>query len=137
MGPGMTPPASCSMIFPLWILRLTCPPRPQRSGIGIQTLARAEQRVGKSLDAEITLYSGDAALESLAAEFDLAAICNVSGAKVVMGQGEGFVGETGVAVEVTPSEAPKCSRCWTHSPAVDEESELCPRCAAVLKKITL
>jgi predicted amidophosphoribosyltransferase len=38
---------------------------------------------------------------------------------------------------VEPSQAPKCSRCWTHNTQVDPETELCPRCAQVLKKITL
>ena len=72
-------------------------------------------------------------------DHDLAAICIVSKVTVVDGEGEGLKGENfaGVTVAVKPSEALKCSRCWTHNALVDAESELCPRCAGVLKKIQL
>ena len=55
------------------------------------------------------------------------------------GEGEGLPGENfpGVTVAVKPSEAPKCSRCWTHSELVDPETELCPRCAAVLQNMVI
>ena len=93
-------------------------------------LARSAKTVGKSLDAEITLYCGDEgkkALENLA-DMDLANLCIVSALEQAEGEGEGVPGESfpGVTVAVRPSETPKCSRCWTHSPAVD------PRCKTVL-----
>ncbi len=99
-------------------------------------LARSAKTVGKSLDAEITLYCGDEgkkALENLA-DMDLANLCIVSALEQAEGEGEGVPGESfpGVTVAVRPSETPKCSRCWTHSPAVDPETELCPRCKTVL-----
>ena len=104
-------------------------------------LARSEKKVGKSLDAEITLYLNDAAKAEFDAmgEKDLAEICIVSKVTAVAGAGEGVEGENfpGVTVSVVPSEMPKCSRCWVHNENVDEELELCPRCAAVYKKITL
>ena len=103
--------------------------------------ARAEKKVGKSLDAEITLYLTDEAKAAYDAmgDKDLAEICIVSKVTAVAGAGEGVEGENfpGVTVGVVPSEMPKCSRCWTHNENVDEALELCPRCAAVYKKISL
>ena len=98
--------------------------------------ARAAKTVGKSLDAEVTLYFSGEAKQTLAelADMDLANLCIVSALDTKEGPGEGFAGESGVTVAVRPSQAPKCSRCWTHSPLVDPETELCPRCAAVLKE---
>ncbi len=103
--------------------------------------ARSQKLVGKSLDAEITLYvgaEGKAALDAMGQK-NLSEICIVSGVAVAEGQGQGMEGENfpGVTIAVAPSEAPKCSRCWTHDAAVDPESELCPRCAAVFKKIEI
>ena len=100
-------------------------------------LSRAQKTVGKPLDAEVTLYlsqEGRKAFDAMG-EKDLAPICIVSKVTVVDGEGEGLPGESfpGITVAVAPSQAPKCSRCWTHSEDVDPETELCPRCAAVLK----
>ena len=103
--------------------------------------ARAEKKVGKSLDAEITLYLSDAAKAEYDAmgDKDLSEICIVSKVTAVVGNGEGVEGENfpGVTVAVVPSEMPKCSRCWAHNENVDAELELCPRCAAVYKKISV
>lgn len=101
--------------------------------------ARSQKLVGKSLDAEVTLYFNEAGkkeFESMG-QHDLAAVCIVSKVTVTEGEGEGLAGENfpGVTVAVAPAEAPKCSRCWTHNVQVDPETELCPRCAGVLKKI--
>ena len=103
--------------------------------------ARAQKTVGKPLDAEVTLYLNEEGRKSFDAmgQHDLAAICIVSKVTVAEGEGQGLAGENfpGVTVAVGPSQAPKCSRCWAHSDAVDPETELCPRCAAVLKKIEI
>ena len=103
--------------------------------------ARAQKLVGKSLDAEVTLYlnaEGKAAFDAMG-QHDLAAVCIVSKVTVVEGEGQGVAGENfpGVTIAVAPSQAPKCSRCWAHNEQVDAETELCPRCAAVLKKIQI
>ncbi len=100
-------------------------------------LSRAQKVVGKSLDAQVTLYLQDAELPLNPQE--LAAIFIVSEVVVSDTPVEGIPGESfaGVTVAVAPSEAPKCSRCWTHSPLVDAQSELCPRCAAVLEGVEL
>ena len=98
-------------------------------------LARANKTVGKPLDAEVTLYFSEEGKKQYEAmgQHDLAAICIVSKVTVAEGAGQGVEGENfpGVTIAVTPSQAPKCSRCWTHNEQVDPETELCPRCAAV------
>ena len=103
--------------------------------------ARAQKIVGKALDAEVTLYLDGEGRKNFDAmgDHDLAAIFIVSKVTVKDGQGEGMPGESfeGVTIQVEPSEAPKCSRCWNHNDKVDPETELCPRCAAVYKKISL
>ena len=103
--------------------------------------ARAQKLVGKSLDAEVTLYlnaEGKDAFDAMG-QHDLAAVCIVSKVIVAEGEGQGVAGENfpGVTIAVAPSQAPKCSRCWAHNEQVDAEMELCPRCASVLKKIQI
>ncbi len=103
--------------------------------------ARGQKLVGKSLDAEVTLYltaKGKEAFDAMG-QHDLAAVCIVSKVTVVEGEGQGVAGENfpGVTIAVAPSQAPKCSRCWAHNDQVDAETELCPRCAGVLKKIQI
>ncbi len=103
--------------------------------------ARGQKLVGKSLDAEVTLYltaEGKEAFDAMG-QHDLAAVCIVSKVTVVEGEGQGVAGESfpGVTIAVAPSQAPKCSRCWAHNDQVDAETELCPRCAGVLKKIQI
>ena len=97
--------------------------------------------MGKALDAEVTLYLDSEGRKNFDAmgDHDLAAIFIVSKVTVEDGAGEGMPGESfpGVTIRVEPSEAPKCSRCWNHNEKVDPETELCPRCAAVYKKIAL
>ena len=101
--------------------------------------ARAQKIVGKSLDAEVTLYLSEESCKVYEAvgDHDPAAIFIVSKVSVAEGEGEGVTGETGITVAVKPAEGPKCSRCWVHNDLVDQETELCPRCLAVYKKITL
>ena len=103
--------------------------------------ARGQKLVGKSLDAEVALYltaEGKKAFDAMG-QHDLAAVCIVSKVTVVEGEGQGVAGENfpGVTIAVAPSQAPKCSRCWAHNDQVDAETELCPRCAGVLKKIQI
>ncbi len=100
--------------------------------------ARAEKTVGKSLDAEVTLYVSAQAQKDFeqASCMDLAECFIVSRVHVVYRQEEGFMGENfpGVSILVEPSGAAKCDRCWIHHHRVDEQG-LCPRCAAVVGTI--
>ena len=109
--------------------------------------ARNEQGVKKNQDAAIVLHLSDtqfadwekgAFLPGFDAA-DLAAIFIVSQVQLEKGQGHGYQSEAfpGMSIGVSASEAPKCSRCWNHNQQVDPETELCPRCAGVLKKIKI
>ena len=102
-------------------------------------LARAEKRIGKPLDAAVTLFvspAAEAAFGDITAA-ELRPLCIVSELSLVHEAGEGFAGEfDGLTVRVSGSELPKCERCWTHSESVGSNSEhpgLCARCAAALK----
>ena len=103
-------------------------------------LARTEKKVGKPLDAKLTLFVSDSAKETFARikDVNFNQLCIVSETDVVEGEGEGYQGEqfAGLTVKVEPSTAPKCPRCWMHSATVgtdSEEPELCARCAAAIK----
>ncbi|MBQ8975546.1 MAG: isoleucine--tRNA ligase, partial [Oscillospiraceae bacterium] len=105
-------------------------------------LSRAQKTVGKPLDADITLYVDDTAKTAFA-ELEgenLKQLFIVSSVKVVYGSGEGYTGTefTGVTVNVVPSQAPKCVRCWCHDEHIGEDSEhpeLCPRCAQTVREL--
>ncbi len=97
-------------------------------------LERAEKRVGKPLDAEVTLSFADPAEAEALRNADLKTLFIVSKVELAAGAAEGFRGEVpGLTVTVRPSEEPKCERCWIHDKAVNAEG-LCPRCAAVLSE---
>ena len=102
-------------------------------------LARGEKRIGKPLDAKVTLYVSDGAAGPFreVENENLAAICIVSELSVVYGSGEGYRGENfdGLTVAVESSSLPKCERCWTHSDSVGRSTEhpcLCARCAEAI-----
>ena len=103
-------------------------------------LSRAEKRIGKPLDARVTLYAKEEAakvLDTLDAKA-LPALFIVSEAEIVSGEGEGVPGENlpGLTVKVESSTLPKCERCWTHSDTVGSDSAhptLCARCAAAVR----
>ena len=98
--------------------------------------ARAEKRVGKSLDAAVKLTFTPDGMKTYRTieKHDLKPNFIVSAREIAEGEAEGLKGENfeGVTITVAPSDAPKCSRCWNRNPKVDPETELCPRCAAVL-----
>ena len=104
---------------------------------GVLEKARADKRIGKALEARVTLQGADevkAACEGL----NLAEICIVSavdwcepeeGSEVAQG-----VNFPGLTVGVSEAKGEKCPRCWMHSLQANEEG-LCPRCAAVIAKL--
>ncbi|WP_186566694.1 isoleucine--tRNA ligase [Lawsonibacter celer] len=98
--------------------------------------ARAEKRIGKSLEAKVTLHLSTqyAAVKGEDPAF-LADLFIVSAVEL----GPDAAGEE-PTVEVAALDAPKCARCWKFDPHVGqapEHPELCPRCAAVVKKLDL
>jgi len=105
---------------------------------GVLEKARADKRIGKALEAHVTLATENAALTTACAGLNLAEICIVSavdwanpeeGAEV--GNGVNFADLT---IGVSEAKGTKCPRCWMHSVAANAEG-LCPRCAAVIAKM--
>ena len=104
-------------------------------------LARAEKRIGKSLDAAVAVYAPDSEVYALLNEFreELPTIFIVS--QVVLENAaapEGTVIEEGapIGVTVTAAAGEKCDRCWNYTTkgTRDEDGCLCPRCLRVLGK---
>jgi len=89
--------------------------------------ARSDKRLGKSLEAKVTLTVPDP--ETAFPGFDrddLATAFIVSQVELAKGA---------ESVSVTPAAGRKCERCWKHDPRVGEDAvhpTLCPRCARVL-----
>ena len=110
---------------------------------GVLELARADKRIGKSLEAHVALSAKDeAAKDALAkiAEMNLAELFIVSnvalkdetpGEGAVVGAGVNFPGLT---IEVTEATGTKCPRCWMHSLQANADG-LCPRCAKVMAEL--
>ena len=86
--------------------------------------ARAEKKIGKSLEARVTLTVGP----------ELAAVARLDAAELadvlIVSQAEVTVGEA-LAVSVDAAAGEKCPRCWKHSVQADADG-LCPRCAKVV-----
>ncbi len=104
--------------------------------------ARAAKRIGKPLEAAVTLrVKSEAARESLRAvegmnlaELFIVSQCLIAEddedeADAVTGEG---VNVPGLSVAVKEAPGTKCPRCWMHSVDADPETGLCPRCAAVV-----
>ncbi len=101
-------------------------------------LARAEKKIGKSLDAKVDIYTDDAENYALLASFDEATLEDVfitSGVTLhnTSDAPEGaFVPESGkLAVLVSEADGEKCDRCWKYSSDCihdDEGGCLCARC---------
>jgi isoleucyl-tRNA synthetase len=103
-------------------------------------LARAEKIIGKPLEAKVTIHVDEPAKKAMerVSKQHFEALFIVSEAELKEGAGQGWAGVEmpGVTIQVEPSTAEKCPRCWTHSPTVgqdDQYPELCARCARALK----
>ncbi|MBO5079010.1 MAG: class I tRNA ligase family protein, partial [Oscillospiraceae bacterium] len=106
---------------------------------GVLELARADKRIGKALEAHVTL-SHNEALEAATAGMNLAELFIVSSVEwadpedgALSGNGTNF---GGVTVGVSEAKGEKCPRCWMHSIHANAEG-LCPRCAAVISEMDL
>ena len=105
---------------------------------GILEKARADKRIGKALEAHVTLSAADESLKAACEGLNLAEICIVSacdwaaaeeGAEV--GTGVNFIDLT---IGVSEAKGEKCPRCWMHSHSAHADG-LCARCAAVVAKL--
>ena len=105
---------------------------------GVLEKARADKRIGKALEAHVTLETTDEALKAACEGVNLAEIFIVSnctwsapeeGAETASG-----VNFPSLTVGVSEAKGAKCPRCWMHSENANAEG-LCPRCAAVIAKM--
>ncbi len=103
-------------------------------------LARAEKRIGKSLDAKVTVYAPDAAafetLKAFEAELPTLFIVSQVALENTAAPADAVIEEgAAIAVKVDAAEGEKCDRCWNYTTAGFHDGEdgcLCPRCKTVL-----
>ena len=105
---------------------------------GVLEKARADKRIGKALEAHVTLATEDAAIQSACEGVNLAEVCIVSDCVWAQPEEGAEIG-TGVnypslTIGVSEAKGTKCPRCWMHSLQANAEG-LCPRCAAVVAKM--
>ena len=107
---------------------------------GVLELARADKRIGKALEAHVSLQTEDTTLLEACKDINLSEICIVSSCDWET-VAEGATVATGtnlpqLTVGVTEARGEKCPRCWMHSLQANSEG-LCPRCAAVISTMDL
>ena len=107
---------------------------------GVLELARADKRIGKALEAHVSLTTEDAALTAACEGLNLAEIFIVSSCDweatpegATTGTGANLPGLT---VGVTEARGEKCPRCWMHSTEADKNG-LCKRCASVISQLDI
>ena len=107
---------------------------------GVLELARAEKRIGKALEARVSLQTDNSELKAACEGLNLAEICIVSACSweeapegALVGKGSNFEELT---IGVSEALGVKCPRCWMHSTEADENG-LCKRCATVVSKLDI
>ena len=107
---------------------------------GVLEVARADKRIGKALEAHVSLDSQDAALKAACEGINLAEIFIVSSCDWEAAP-EGATVGTGanlptLTVGVTEARGEKCPRCWMHSEESGADG-LCKRCASVISQMDI
>ncbi len=107
---------------------------------GVLEMARGDKRIGKALEAHVSLQCSDDAVKAACEGLNLAEICIVSSCQWEP-HAQGATVGTGtnlpeLSVGVTEAHGEKCPRCWMHSTAADENG-LCPRCAGVMSRMEI
>ena len=107
---------------------------------GVLEKARADKRIGKALEAHVTLATENEALKAACEGLNLAEICIVSAVDWAAAEEGAEVGTgvnlPGLTIGVSEAKGEKCPRCWMHSENANAEG-LCPRCAAVVSKLEI
>ncbi len=108
---------------------------------GALELARADKKIGASLEAAPIIHIADPALAAALAGVDMAEVAITSGITVVRGEGpkDAFRLDevAGVAVEFRPAEGRKCARSWKILPSVGSDTDypdVTPRDAKALRE---
>ena len=111
---------------------------------GVLEAARGAKRIGKPLEASVTLHAKGASKQTVErisdmnlSELFIVSECLISDEdehdpEAVVGNGSY---NSGLTVSVKEAPGTKCPRCWMHSTKADPETGLCPRCAAVVAKL--
>ena len=111
---------------------------------GVLEAARGAKRIGKPLEASVTLHAKSASRQTVErisdmnlSELFIVSECLISDEdehdpEAVVGDGSY---NSGLTVSVKEAPGAKCPRCWMHSTKADPETGLCPRCAAVVAKL--
>ena len=109
---------------------------------GVLEKARADKRIGKPLEASVTLRaSGESkAVLDKVSDMNLKELLIVSECLIAEDDAADEAAVTasgsynpGLTVSVREAAGTKCPRCWMHSIDADAETGLCPRCKAVLE----
>ena len=107
---------------------------------GVLESARNEKRIGKALEAHVSLHTEDASVMDACKGQNMAELLIVSSCAWeaaaegdTVGQGQNL---PGVTIGVSEARGSKCPRCWMHTQEPDENG-LCKRCAAVISKMDL
>lgn len=105
---------------------------------GVLEKARADKRIGKALEAHVTLSCEDASVKAACEGQNLAELFIVSSVAWSAPE-EGAEAANGsnlpaLTVGVSEAKGAKCPRCWMHSEQANAEG-LCPRCAGVIAKM--
>lgn len=102
--------------------------------------ARVDKLIGKSLEADVTVYAKGHVLETLKAMKDVLATVFITSGALVKEDAEApenaMAGEV-VKVMVSKSTYQQCERCWIYSETVGQNHEhetLCKRCIDVIEK---
>jgi isoleucyl-tRNA synthetase len=102
-------------------------------------LARAEKKIGKSLDAKVAVYAPDAAdfalLDAFRAELPTVFIVSQVTLENAAAPADVTVEEGAtIGVSVYAADGEKCDRCWNYTTngTRTDDGCLCPRCRAVL-----
>ena len=112
---------------------------------GVLESARAAKRIGKPLEAAVTLRPTEeesrSMLENLS-DMNLEELFIVSKCLVAEDETEAEAAAAahgsqypGLHISVVEAPGTKCPRCWKHAESADPETGLCPRCAAVVAKL--
>ena len=99
--------------------------------------ARAEKKIGASLEAKVVLYCDGELHDFLkSVEPELTTVFIVSQVEIKTGEGGTHTDETlGLSVDVEKATGEKCARCWSYSETVGHDHDhpdLCERCAKAL-----
>ncbi len=102
--------------------------------------ARGAKRIGKPLEAKVTITASEEAAQFLnECGQNLAKLCIVSDISVQTegDEGDSYEALDGIKISVEHIQGEKCGRCWVYDPTVGQNAEhpcLCARCASVVAK---